>query len=58
MKTINFLCTQCEAPRKIEINEVTIHYVMGSCTFCKARIVMNHKRLKRKIDINSSCINL
>ena len=52
MKTIQFLCTRCEAPRRLEINEANIHYVIGNCTFCKAKIVINHKRLKGKIDIS------
>jgi len=52
MKTIQFLCVHCELVRPIEIVKVTTHYVMGNCSFCKSKIVVNHKRLKKKLEIS------
>ncbi|MDP3882228.1 MAG: hypothetical protein Q8Q31_05115 [Nanoarchaeota archaeon] len=56
MKTIQFLCIHCELIRPIEIANVTTHYVMGNCAICKSKVVVNHKRLKKKLEISEEIV--
>lgn len=49
MKTINFVCTECESIRPIILNAATPTYVMGRCKVCKSKIILNRKRLKKDV---------
>ncbi|MDO8459772.1 MAG: hypothetical protein Q7S74_01555 [Nanoarchaeota archaeon] len=46
MKTIQFYCNHCETRRAITIKKADPFYIIGNCSICKSKVIINSRKLK------------